>query len=176
MALFDRSWYNRAGVERVMGYCTEEEYRRFMRQCPLVEQMLVDDGIHLRKYWFSVSDDVQHPAVPEPPDDPLRQWKLSPTDLESIPRWEEYSRAKDDMLVHTDTAAAPWHHVAADSKKHARINMISHLLASLPYSDVDDGAASSCPDRLPSTGYRPSVHPGVAYVPDVASDLAGTRR
>jgi len=172
MVLFDRSWYNRAGVERVMGYCTEDEYRRFMRQCPIVEQMLIDDGIHLLKYWFSVSDDVQLTRFRKRLRDPLKQWKLSPTDLESIARWEEYSRAKDDMLIYTDTAAAPWHQVASDSKKHARINMISHLLDSLPYTDIDgNDPVTSLPDRLPSTGYqRPSL-PTSSYVPDVASAL-----
>ena len=133
--------------------------------------MLIEDGIHLRKYWFSVSDGVQLKRFRKRLDDPLRQWKLSPTDLESIARWEEYSRAKDDMLVHTDTEASPWFHVAADSKKHARINMISHLLASLPYTEVEDHPVTALPDRLPSTGYvRPAI-PASSYVPDIASSL-----
>ncbi len=173
MVLFDRSWYNRAGVERVMGFCTDDEYRLFMRQCPQVEQMLVEDGIHLRKYWFSVSDDVQLKRFTKRLHDPLRQWKLSPMDTESITRWEDYSRAKDEMLVHTDTAVAPWHHVASDSKKHARINMISHLLASLPYSDdADSGAVTSLPKRPASTGYRRPSISSSSYVPDVASRLS----
>ncbi|MFV0252909.1 MAG: polyphosphate kinase 2 [Beutenbergiaceae bacterium] len=172
MVLFDRSWYNRAGVEKVMGFCTDDEYERFMRQCPLVERMLIDDGIHLRKYWFSVTDEVQIKRFRKRLDDPLRQWKLSPMDLESITRWEDYSRAKDEMLVHTDTEFAPWHHVASDSKKHARINMIGHLLDSLPYQDVDGSAAvTAMPQRPTSTGYRRPAIDSSHYVPDRASLL-----
>lgn len=171
IVLFDRSWYNRAGVEKVMGFCTPQEAQRFMRQCPIFEQMLVEDGIHLRKYWFSVSDDVQLTRFKKRLGDPLRQWKLSPMDLESITRWEDYSRAKDEMLVHTDTPASPWHHVAANSKKQARINMIQHLLDSLPYEDVDMGEAIHLPERPPSTGYvRPAISVS-KYVPNHAATL-----
>lgn len=116
-----------------MGFCTPEEHKRFLRQCPIFEQVLVEDGIHLRKYWFSVSDDVQLERFRSRLHDPLRQWKLSPIDLASITRWEDFSRAKDEMMVHTDTPVAPWYHVASDSKKQARLNMIHHLLSSLPY-------------------------------------------
>ncbi|KAE8763066.1 polyphosphate kinase 2 [Georgenia thermotolerans] len=170
MVLFDRSWYNRAGVEKVMGFCTPEEHKRFLRQCPIFEQMLVEDGIFLRKYWFSVSDDVQFARFRKRLHDPLRQWKLSPIDLESITRWEDFSRAKDEMMVHTDTQVAPWHHVASDSKKQARLNMIHHLLSSLPYRDVEPEKVK-LPERPAGTGYqRPPIEVS-KYVPDWASSL-----
>ncbi|MDO5719605.1 MAG: polyphosphate kinase 2 [Actinomycetaceae bacterium] len=171
IVLFDRSWYNRAGVEKVMEFATPQQVQQFMRQCPIFEQMLVEDGIHLRKYWFSVSDQMQLKRFKKRLDDPLRQWKLSPMDLESITRWEDYSRAKDEMMVHTDTAYAPWHHVLSDSKKQARINMIAHLLDSLPYHEVEHEAKVELPERPKSTGY---VRPSVAiskYVPDRAGKL-----
>ncbi|MFV0426127.1 MAG: polyphosphate kinase 2 [Beutenbergiaceae bacterium] len=172
MVLFDRSWYNRAGVETVMGLCTDAEYHRFMRQCPQVEQMLIEDGIYLRKYWFSVTDEMQLKRFRKRLDDPLRQWKLSPMDLESITRWEEYSHAKDEMLIHTDTDISPWHHVAADSKKHARINMITHLLHSLPYDEVDLApAVTELPRRPAGSGYRRPTIASSRYVPDWASLL-----
>lgn len=121
IVLFDRSWYNRAGVERVMGFCTPQEHTLFLRQCPIFEQMLIDDGIILRKYWFSVSDDEQLRRFRSRRNDPLRRWKLSTMDLESIYRWEDYSRAKDQMMVHTDTPPnSPWFVVESDDKKHAR--------------------------------------------------------
>ena len=126
--LFDRSWYNRAGVERVMGFCTPDEYRRFLHQTPIFERLLVEDGIILRKYWFSVSDAEQERRFKSRLQDPMRQWKLSPMDLESITRWEDYSRAKDEMLVHTDIPEAPWFVIEADDKRRARLNMIHHLL------------------------------------------------
>src|SRR4249920_3922598 len=122
IVLFDRSWYNRAGVERVMGYCTPEEYRLFLRQCPVFERMLVEDGVLLRKYWFSVSDEEQERRFRSRMTDPLRQWKLSTTDLEARQRWAEFSRAKDEMFVHTDIVEAPWIVVEADIKRHARLN------------------------------------------------------
>lgn len=171
IVLFDRSWYNRAGVEKVMGFCSAEEVQRFMRQCPIFEQMLVEDGILLRKYWFSVSDQVQYERFSSRLSDPLRQWKLSPMDLQSIVRWEDYSRAKDDMMTHTDTPWAPWYHVASDSKKAARLNMISHLLTTLPYEDIEPAEKIVLPERPESTGYRrPSVDMS-KYVPDCASEL-----
>ncbi len=120
IVLFDRSWYNRAGVEKVMGFCTPAEHILFLRQTPIFEQMLIDDGIILRKYWFSVSDDEQLRRFRSRLHDPVRQWKLSPMDLESVYRWEDYSRAKDEMMVHTDTPQSPWYVVESDSKKHAR--------------------------------------------------------
>ena len=136
IVLFDRSWYNRAGVERVMGFCTKEEYHRFLHQCPIFERLLVEDGILLRKYWFSVSDEEQERRLVSRLEDPLRQWKLSGLDLESIARWEDYSRAKDEMFVHTDIPEAPWNVVESDDKRRARINMIAHLLSTIPYHKV----------------------------------------
>ena len=141
--LFDRSWYNRAGVERVMGYCTTAEHRRFLRQCPIFERMLIEDGIMLRKYWFSVSDDEQERRFRSRMTDPMRRWKLSPTDLESLTRWEDYSRAKDEMFVHTDIAEARWNVVESNDKRAARINMIAHLVDSVPYQPVDGGRCGS---------------------------------
>lgn len=171
IVLFDRSWYNRAGVEKVMGFCTPKEATRFMRQCPIFEQMLVEDGIHVRKYWFSVSDKMQYKRFKKRLDDPLRQWKLSPMDLESITRWEEYSRAKDEMMVHTDTPSCPWYHVYSDSKKSARVNMIHHLLTSLPYEEIPPADTIVLPDRPAGFGYRrPSVSVS-EYVPDYAATL-----
>ena len=173
IVLFDRSWYNRAGVEKVMGFATPAQVQQFMRQCPIFEQMLVEDGIYLRKYWFSVSDEVQYKRFQSRLDDPLRQWKLSPMDLESITRWEDYSRAKDEMMVHTDTAYAPWYHVLSDSKKQARLNMISHLLNSIPWEDVDDPKAAKIvlPERPKPKGYiRPAVTVS-QYVPDHTQDI-----
>ncbi|MGO9298385.1 MAG: polyphosphate kinase 2, partial [Streptosporangiaceae bacterium] len=128
IVLFDRSWYNRGGVERVMGFCAKEEYGRFLHQCPIFERLLVEDGILLRKYWFSVSDEEQERRFRSRLEDPMRRWKLSPMDLESISRWEDYSRAKDEMFVHTDIPEAPWMVVDSDDKRRARINMIAHLL------------------------------------------------
>ena len=131
IVLFDRSWYNRAGIERVMGFCTKEEYGRFLHQCPLFERLLVEDGILLRKYWFSVSDSEQERRFIARLDDPMRRWKLSPMDLESITRWEDYSRAKDEMFVHTDIPEAPWYVVDSADKRRARLNMIAHLLSTV---------------------------------------------
>jgi len=136
IVLFDRSWYNRAGVERVMGFCTDEEYHRFLRQCPTFERLLVEDGILLRKYWFSVSDSEQERRFRSRLQDPMRRWKLSPMDLESITRWEDYSRAKDEMFVSTDIPEAPWFVVESEDKRTARINMIAHLLSTIPYYEV----------------------------------------
>ena len=136
MVIFDRSWYNRAGVERVMGFCTNQEYQEFMRSCPEFERMLVRSGIQLIKYWFSVSDKEQESRFQGRRLDPTKQWKLSPMDLESRDRWVEYSKAKDDNFAHTDIKQAPWFVVDADVKKHARLNCISHLLSAIPYQEV----------------------------------------
>ena len=174
IVLFDRSWYNRAGVERVMGFCTPEEHKRFLHQCPIFERMLVDDGILLRKYWFSVSDAEQYRRFKSRLKDPVRQWKLSPMDLESITRWEDYSRAKDEMMVHTDQTHAPWYVVESDVKKHARLNMISHLLSTIPYTDVLRDHIE-LPDRPVSTGYvRPPMELST-FVPDHVAALRGDR-
>ncbi|MEO7448662.1 MAG: polyphosphate kinase 2, partial [Humibacillus sp.] len=136
MVLFDRSWYNRAGVERVMGFCTDEQYSRFLQQAPLFEKMLVDDGIIVRKYWFSVSDVEQERRFRRRAKDPMRQWKLSPMDLESITRWEDYSQAKDVMMATTSTDWAPWHVVESEDKRRSRVNVMHHLLSSIPYQSV----------------------------------------
>ena len=170
IVLFDRSWYNRAGVERVMGFCTSEEYRRFLHQCPIFERMLVEDGILLRKYWFSVSDAEQERRFRSRLDDPMRRWKLSAMDLESITRWEEYSRAKDEMFVHTDIPEAPWFVVESDDKRRARINMISHLLSTIPYREVERPQLR-LPDRPPPKGYERPPRDEQTYVPDHAATL-----
>lgn len=133
---FDRSWYNRAGVEHVMGYCTDQQYREFMQTCPQFEQMLVRSGIILLKYWFSVSDDEQERRFQSRLTDPARRWKLSPMDLQSRDRWVEYSKAKDAMFAHTNIPEAPWFTVEADDKKRARLNCISHILTKIPYVDM----------------------------------------
>jgi polyphosphate kinase len=170
LTLFDRSWYNRAGVEHVMGFCTKEEYSRFMHQCPIFERLLVEDGILLRKYWFSVSDEEQQRRFKSRLDDPMRRWKLSGMDLESITRWEDYSRAKDEMFVHTDIAEAPWHVVESDDKRRARINMIAHLLSTIPYHDVQLPGLK-LPPRPASSGYVRAPRDMQAYVPDHAAEL-----
>jgi len=173
MVMFDRSWYNRAGVEKVMGYCSPAEYIRFLRQTPIFEQMLIDDGIMLRKYWFSVSDNEQLKRFRSRMNDPVRRWKLSPTDLESINRWEDYSRAKDEMMVHTDLPASPWYVVESDIKKHARLNMMAHLLSTIPYTDVPM-AEVHLPKHLESTGnYRRPSRELTTYVPDHVAELMG---
>lgn len=157
MALFDRSWYNRAGVERVMEFCTEEEYWEFMRSCPSFEKMLVRSGIQLIKYWFSVSDEVQEKRFQRRSEDPLRRWKLSPMDLAGREKWVEYSRAKDAMMEHTDIAEAPWYVVDADVKRHARLNCITHLLSLIEYQDLTPDPIE-LPPRQPDPGYiRPPI-------------------
>ncbi len=157
MALFDRSWYNRAGVERVMGFCTEEEYEEFLRSCPEFERMLIRSGIILIKYWFSVSDEEQERRFQSRLTDPLKRWKLSPMDLESRSRWLEYSKAKDAMFAYTDIKQAPWYVVNADIKKHARLNCIRHLLSMIPYQDVSPEHIT-LPTRQDNIGYvRPPI-------------------
>ena len=136
MVLFDRSWYNRAGVERVMGFCTEEQYQEFMHSCPEFERMLVRSGIILIKYWFSVSDHEQEKRFQERMDKPTKRWKLSPMDMESRKHWADYSRAKDEMFAVTDTKQCPWYVVNAEDKKVARLNVVSHLLSMIPYRDM----------------------------------------
>jgi polyphosphate kinase len=175
IVLFDRSWYNRAGVEKVMGYCTQQEYVRFMHQTPIFEQMLIDDGILLRKYWFSVSDAEQLRRFRSRHADPMRRWKLSPMDLESINRWEDYSRAKDEMMVNTDTKVSPWFVVESDIKKHARLNMINHLLSTIPYEEVP-APDVKLPQRLTSTNnYERPPRELSTYVPDYAANLMRDR-
>lgn len=168
--LFDRSWYNRAGVEKVMGFCTPEEHRKFLRQCPVFERGLVDDGIILLKYWFSVSGKEQMRRFESRLTDPMRRWKLSPMDVESITRWEDYSRAKDEMFVQTDTDEAPWWVVKADDKRRARINVINHLLSSIPYEHVTQPDLE-LPKRPKSSGYERPDKNLQRYVPDYASTI-----
>jgi polyphosphate kinase 2 len=170
IVLFDRSWYNRAGVEHVMGFCTKEEYSRFLHQCPIFERLLVEDGVLLRKYWFSVSDEEQQRRFESRLDDPLRRWKLSPMDLQSIQHWEDYSRAKDEMFVHTDIPEAPWNVVESDDKRRARINMIAHLLGSVPYHKVKLPPLH-LPERPPSTGYQRTPRDLQNFVPDHSAEL-----
>ncbi|MEE1943212.1 polyphosphate kinase 2 [Streptomyces sp. TRM 70361] len=172
MVLFDRSWYNRAGVERVMGFCTEEEHARFLRQCPVFERLLIEDGILLRKYWFSVGDEEQERRFRARLADPMKRWKLSPMDLESRIRWEAYSRAKDEMFAHTDIPESPWYVVDADDKRRARVNMIAHLLSSVPYHEVA-GPELALPPRPPSTGYTRPPRETQTCVPDHAAGLPG---
>jgi polyphosphate kinase 2 len=166
MALFDRSWYNRAGVERVMGFCTEEEYSEFMRSCPEFERMLVRSGIILIKYWFSVSDEEQERRFRQRLADPTRRWKLSPMDLQSRSRWVEYSRAKDDNFAHTDIPEARWWVVNSDDKKRARLNVITHLLSMIPYRDLTPPPIE-LPRRQKDLGYvRPPLESQL-FVPEV---------
>ena len=171
IVLLDRSWYNRGGVERVMGFATAEEQQRFLRQCPTFERLLVEDGINLRKYWFSVSDAEQEKRFRQRAEDPLKRWKLSPMDLESITRWEDYSRAKDEMFEQTDIPEAPWNVVESDDKRTARINMISHLLASLPWERIELPPLE-IPSRPEQTSsYQRPPRERFHYVPDVAAAL-----
>ena len=166
MVLFDRSWYNRAGVERVMGFCTDEEYQEFMRSCPEFERMLVRSGIQLIKYWFSVSDAEQERRFQSRIDDPTKRWKLSPMDLESRARWVEYSKAKDAMFAHTDIKQAPWYVVNADNKKRARLNVIHHLLSLVPYEDLTPEPIE-LPPRYPDGGYVRPPMSEQTFVPEV---------
>lgn len=165
MVLFDRSWYNRAGVELVMGFCTDEEYREFLRSCPEFERMLVRSGIVVLKYWFSVSDEEQERRFGKRILDPTKRWKLSPMDLESRKRWAEYSKAKDEMFAHTDIKQAPWYVVEANEKKRARLNCIKHLLQMIPYDDLTP-APIELPPRQDAGGYvRPPIS-DQTFVPD----------
>ncbi len=166
MVLFDRSWYNRAGVERVMGFCTEDEYGEFLRACPEFERMLVRSGIILVKYWFSVSDEEQERRFQSRLEDPTRRWKLSPMDLQSRSRWVDYSRAKDEMFKFTDIKQAPWWVVQSDNKGRARLNCIHHLLSVIPYGDLTPDPIV-LPPRQPDGGYvRPPIT-DQTFVPEV---------
>jgi polyphosphate kinase len=172
MVLFDRSWYNRAGVEHVMGFCTPDEYRRFLHQCPIFERLLIEDGIILVKYWFSVSDEEQERRFQSRIDDPMRRWKLSGMDLEARSRWEDFSRAKDEMFVHTDIPESPWHVVEGDDKRRARLNCIAHLLSLIPYEDIAEQKIV-LPPRPPDTGYERPPRELYRYVHDHAATLDG---
>ena len=166
MVLFDRSWYNRAGVERVMGFCTDEEYQEFLRTCPEFERILVRSGTILVKYWFSVSDAEQERRFQSRLTDRTKRWKLSPMDVESRSKWSEYSRAKDEMFRYTDIKQAPWYVVEADDKKRARLNCITHLLSLIPYKDLTPEPIE-LPPRQDDTGYiRPPIE-DQTFVPEV---------
>ena len=166
MILFDRSWYNRAGVEKVMGFCSEAEYREFLRSCPEFERMLVRSGIILIKYWFSVSDDEQEKRFQDRIYHPTKHWKLSPMDLESRSRWVEYSKAKDEMFAHCDIKQAPWFVVDGDVKKRARLNVISHLLSIIDYEDLSPTPVE-LPRRQADIGYVRPPMSDQNFVPEV---------
>ncbi len=166
IVMLDRNWYNRAGVERVMGFCTDVEYQEFLRTCPEFERMLVRSGTILVKYWFSVSDAEQERRFQSRIDDPTKRWKLSPMDLQSRARWVEYSRAKDEMFAYTDIKQAPWYVVNADNKKRARLNVIAHLLSLIPYRDLTPEPIV-LPPRQPDQGYvRPPIS-DQTFIPEV---------
>jgi polyphosphate kinase 2 len=169
IALFDRSWYNRAGVERVMGFCTDDELREFLRSCPEFERMLIRSGIQLVKYWFSVSDEEQERRLQSRLADPRRRWKLSPMDLEARSRWVEYSQAKDEMFTYTDTKQAPWFVVPSDDKRSARLNCIHHLLSIIGYAEQDPPAPGPLTPRPVGAGYVRSPIEDQTYVPAVYS-------
>ncbi len=166
VVLFDRSWYNRAGVEHVMDFCTDDQYQEFLRSCPQFERMLVLSGIQIIKYWFSVSDDVQEKRFQARIHDPTKSWKLSPMDLKSRTKWVEYSKAKDEMFKYTDTSIAPWYVVDADDKRRARLNTIRHLLSLIPYED-SPGKSIKLPKRQEDQGYRRPPKSAQRYVPNL---------
>ncbi len=166
MVMFDRSWYNRALVEPVMGFCTEEEYREFLRSCPEFERMIVRSGIILIKYWFSVSDEEQERRFQARIDDKTKRWKLSPMDLESRARWVEFSKAKDIMFDHTDIKQAPWFVVNAEDKKRARLNCMSHLLSTIPYEDRTLGTIELPPRQVDTSYIRPPISEQT-FVPEI---------
>jgi len=166
MVLFDRSWYNRAGVERVMNFCTEEEYHEFMRTCPDFERMLIRSGIILIKYWFSVSDEEQERRFQSRIDDPTKLWKLSPMDLKSREKWLDYSKAKDEMFKYTDTKQSPWYVVPADNKRRARLNCISHLLSQIPYEEIKQKKII-LPPRKKEEGYIRPPFTDQTFVPEI---------
>ena len=166
MVCFDRSWYNRAGVERVMGFCTEQQYREFLRSCPEFERMLVRSGIILIKYWFSVSDEEQESRFQTRIQDPIRRWKLSEIDLASRSHWVDYSMAKDEMFAHTDIKQAPWYVVRGDDKRRARLNVIAHLLSVIPYQEVPEPKLVR-PDRQNNIKYVRPPSEDQTFVPEV---------
>ena len=165
MVLMDRSWYNRAGVERVMGFCSESEHREFLRDCPEFERMLVRSGIVLIKYWFSISEQEQERRFLSRVRDPHKRWKLSPMDLEARQRWDDYSRAKDEMFAHCDIEEAPWHDVNAERKKTARLNCIHHLLGQIPYQDLTPEPIELPLRRKSDQHQRPSAS-GLRFIPE----------
>ena len=166
MVLFDRSWYNRAGVEKVMGFCTKDEYWDFLRSCPNFERMLIRSGIILIKYWFSVSEEEQERRFQKRLNNPTKQWKLSPMDIESRKRWLEYAKAEDEMFAYTDAKISPWFVVEADDKKRARLNCISHLLSKVPYKEIQPKILE-LPPRLKQKGYVRPPMSEQTFVPEV---------
>ena len=166
MVILDRSWYNRSGVERVMGFCSDDEYREFLRSCPEFERMLIRSGITLIKYWFSVNPEEQERRFQSRLKDTTKRWKLSPMDLASRERWVEYSKAKDEMFAYTDIKQAPWYVVDADDKKRARLNCISHLLSMIPYEDL----TPALPKLKPRLHVRDTISPELGYVRPPISD------
>ena len=167
IVLFDRSWYNRAGVEHVMGFCTQEEYTEFLRSCPEFERMLIHSGLILLKYWFSVSDEEQERRFHERAGNPARRWKLSQMDMQGRQKWVEFSQAKDAMFNHTDTQQSPWYTVEADNKRRARLNCIAHLLGKVPYEDATPPLLKLPPRRPPDETYLRPPKTGQHFVPDV---------
>ena len=167
IVLFDRSWYNRAGVDRVMGFCTEEEYREFLRSCPEFERMLVRSDIHVIKYWFSVSAKEQARRFKNRIKDPLKSWKFSDMDLQSYMKWDEYSHAKDEMMNYTDIRQAPWYVVPSDSKRRARLNCITHLLSLFPYDRDPPTADIDLPDRVTDSGYVRPPKDDQRFIPEI---------
>ncbi len=168
MVLFNRSWYNRAGVEHVLSYCTEEQYEEFLRFCPEFERALQNDGITLIKYWLSVSDDEQERRFKKRLSDPRKRWKFSPADLQARARWVDYAEAKDRMFAYTDTEESPWYVVEADDKRTARLNLMSHLLSLVPYEHLDNVTRRKLPPRQQRTYLRPpkrTEHPVPAIYP-----------
>jgi polyphosphate kinase 2 len=165
MVIFDRSWYNRAGVERVMGFCNDEEYHEFLRSCPEFEHMLIKSGIILIKYWFSVSEEEQERRFQARVSNPLKRWKFSPMDLKSRAKWVEYSKAKDNMLKHTDTEESPWYIVRGDDKKKARLNCIHHLLSKIPFKSTEHPPIKLPPLKKDPSYKRPSTK-NLNYVPE----------
>jgi polyphosphate kinase 2 len=168
IVLFDRSWYNRAGVEKVMGFCTEEEYHEFLLQCPQFEQMLIRSGVKVIKYWFSVSDEEQERRFVSRIEDPTKRWKISPMDLASRMHWVDYSRAKDVMFAHTDTKQSPWFVVDADHKKHARLNCIAHLLSQFDYQELASPELELPKKQKDNTYIRPPID-SQTFVPNVVA-------
>ena len=166
MVCFDRSWYNRAGVEKVMGFCTEQEYREFLRSCPEFERMLVRSGIILIKYWFSVSDEEQERRFQKRIADPIRRWKISEMDLKSRSHWVDYSKAKDEMFAHTDIKQAPWYVVHGDDKRRARLNVIAHFLSLIPYQEVPQPHLE-LPERQNKIKYMRPPLDDQTFVPEV---------
>ena len=166
MVLFDRNWYNRAGVERVMGFCTDDEYQDFLRSCPGFERMLVQSGIILIKYWFAISPEEQERRFRSRLEDPRKRWKIGPIDIASRAHWLDYSRAKDEMFKHTDTDEAPWYVVGAAIKRHARLNCIHHLLQTIPCQEIPDEQVE-LPDLQKDPSYRRSPVDSMTWVPEV---------